>query len=48
MKIQCTQRQKEIITKALENIEICPFDDNVCLGCENCIEKKIEWEVTEG
>ena len=52
MKIECTQREKEVLILSLKNSDTCPFIDGDCNreddGFDKCIEKKIEWNITEG
>lgn len=51
MKIECTQKQKEILYEILTNEEaLCPFQDGVCYGygwCYKCLDERIEWTITD-
>ena len=50
MKIICTQSEKKWFVDALYNSPICPLEKKYCgkWGCRECVEKSIEWEVTDG
>ena len=51
MKIECTEKEKEIILEAFKDANLCPFDNTfgvLCSGsCDACIEKRIEWKIKQ-
>lgn len=51
MKIECTQKQKDILIAILTGEEnLCPFINGICYGfgyCNKCMEEKIEWTITD-
>ena len=54
MKITCTKREKEIILKAFDLADLCPFEENFSefckpgTECHFCCQDHIEWDVKDG
>lgn len=53
MKIICTEKEKDCLSYVLREYHYCVFLEcgthtlSECRSCKSCIEKTIEWEVTE-
>ena len=49
--VQCTQIEKEIVLEALASGDVCMYEKgDKCFGglhCKECLEKKIQWEITD-
>lgn len=49
MKIECTEKEKELIIKAFKYANLCPFEEEtgvICNGnCSACMDKTIEWVI---
>ena len=56
MKITCTSDEKEVLMKSIIKSPICPFTEataycpvEICHveECKDCVNKFIEWEITD-
>lgn len=50
MKIECTDKEKEILLDIFVDSGYCHYNFMYCSGedlCRECIEKHIEWEIKE-
>lgn len=51
MKIECTEKEKEMLIDVFMTSDICPFNSTHCFEgnvCKACIEKNFEWQIKDG
>lgn len=51
MKIQCTEKEKELLIDVFMGSCICPFKSAHCSEgnvCRACLEKNIKWQIKGG
>lgn len=49
MKVVCTKKEKEFLVAVLSWRIFCLFEHKYCneLNCVQCIESKVDWEITD-